>query len=136
MIILDLPYPPSVNSYWRSPNTGKLAGRTLISKKGRDYRKEVAHAVIAANQPKANPGRLDVGITAFPPDKRRRDLDNLPKAILDALTHANVIEDDSLIDRLLIERATTCPGGKVRIFVSVCQKQAREMTETEYAAPA
>jgi len=66
MIVIDLPWPPSTNHYWRSPNTGKLAGRTLISKKGRDYRKAVAHAVIAANRPKADPGRLDVGITAFP----------------------------------------------------------------------
>jgi len=119
MITLELPWPPSVNTYWRSPNTGRLAGRTLISERGRDYRRAVADAIRTAGQPKAEPGRLDVALTVFPPDKRRRDLDNLPKGILDALTHAGVIEDDSLIDRLLIERATSCPGGKVRVIVGV-----------------
>jgi len=117
MITLELPWPPSVNSYWRSPNTGKLAGRTLISERGRNYRRAVSDAIRMAGQPKADPGRLDVALTVFPPDRRRRDLDNLPKGILDALTHAGVIEDDSLIDRLLIERATSCPGGKVRVVV-------------------
>jgi len=118
MIILELPYPPSVNTYWRSPNTGKLAGRTLISQKGRDYRQAVANTVLLAQNPKAPQGRLDVALAVFPPDRRRRDLDNLPKAILDALTHAGVIEDDSLIDRLLIERGAICPFGKVRVFVN------------------
>ena len=32
-IRLELPYPPSVNTYWRS-----VAGRVLISKAGRMYR--------------------------------------------------------------------------------------------------
>jgi len=118
MIILELPWPPSVNTYWRSPNTGKLAGRTLISERGRSYRRAVADTIMAAGQPKAAPGRLDVALTVFPPDRRRRDLDNLPKGVLDALTHAGVIEDDSLIDRLLIERGQTCAGGKLRVFVS------------------
>jgi len=121
MIVLDLPWPPSVNTYWRSPNTGKLAGRTLISEKGRSYRRAVIDTIMAAGIPKAAAGRLDVTLTAFPPDRRRRDLDNLPKSILDALTHAKVIEDDSLIDRLLIERGPTHPDGKVRVSLTTYQ---------------
>jgi len=126
MITLELPWPPSVNTYWRSPNTGKLAGRTLISERGRTYRREVADAVMLAGRPQARPGRLEVAIIAEPPDKRRRDLDNLPKGILDALTHAGVIEDDSLIDRLLIERAAICPGGKVCVSVSTLKSGGGE----------
>ena len=118
MIILELPWPPSVNTYWRSPNTGKLAGRTLISERGRIYRREVALIVARADGPIAPEGRLDVALSVFPPDRRRRDLDNLPKAILDALVHSGVIEDDSLIDRLLVERGSVCPAGKVRAFIS------------------
>jgi len=117
MIILELPWPPSVNTYWRSPNTGKLAGRTLISERGRSYRRAVADTIMAAGQPKAAPGRLAVYMNAFPPDRRLRDLDNLPKGVLDALTHAGVIEDDSLIDRLHIERDVICPNGKIIVRI-------------------
>jgi crossover junction endodeoxyribonuclease RusA len=31
---LVLPFPPSVNTYWRAPNKGPLKGRHLISEKG------------------------------------------------------------------------------------------------------
>lgn len=34
---LVLPFPPSVNTYWRAPNKGPLAGRHLISAVGRKY---------------------------------------------------------------------------------------------------
>lgn len=46
--------------------------------------------------------QLKVTITAYRPDNRRRDLDNLLKAVLDALTHAGVYEDDHLICDLRI----------------------------------
>jgi len=118
MIALTLPYPPSVNTYWRSPNSGKLAGRTLISKKGREYRQHVAQAINEQGNPKAAQGRLAVTISVFPPDNRRRDLDNLPKAILDSLAHADVFEDDSLIDFLSIRRHTNHPNGKIIVTVT------------------
>ncbi len=34
---LTLPFPPSVNSYWRAPNKGALTGKHLISANGRKY---------------------------------------------------------------------------------------------------
>ncbi|NBW22487.1 MAG: RusA family crossover junction endodeoxyribonuclease, partial [Caulobacteraceae bacterium] len=40
-------------------------------------------------------GSVRVVIEAFPPDRRKRDLDNILKSLLDALTHAGVWEDDS-----------------------------------------
>ena len=49
--------------------------------------------------------RLSLMIEAFPPDKRRRDLDNLIKAIQDSLQYAGVYEDDSQIDYLTIKRS-------------------------------
>lgn len=64
-------------------------------------------------------GRLDVGVQLYPPDRRVRDLDNFgTKSLLDALTHAGIIEDDSLIDRLLIERMPVVKGGKCRVFIT------------------
>lgn len=35
---LTLPFPPSVNTYWRHPNKGPFAGKSLISVAGRKFR--------------------------------------------------------------------------------------------------
>lgn len=43
---------------------------------------------------------LAVEITFYPPDRRKRDLDNLPKSLFDSLTDAGVWKDDSLIQDL------------------------------------
>lgn len=107
MILLKLPYPPSVNSYWRHLSKGPLAGRVLISDEGRKYRETVLRQVDAMKLD----NRLRVEIEAVMPDRRKRDLDNLPKAVLDALTHAEVWGDDGQIDDLRIFRGPVeAPG--------------------------
>ena len=112
--LLFLPWPPSLNRYWRN-----VQGRTLISAEGRDYRGAVITGLKRfGGAPQLGAQRLSVTITAAPPDKRRRDLDNLLKAALDALTHAGVWDDDSQIDRLTIWRAPVTPGGALRIEVA------------------
>jgi len=50
-------------------------------------------------------------VTLHPPDRRRRDLDNAMKALLDSLEHAGVYDDDSQIDDLRIVRGGIVPGG-------------------------
>jgi crossover junction endodeoxyribonuclease RusA len=55
---------------------------------------------------------------AFPPDRRRRDLDNLQKPLLDALQHAGVYEDDSQVDLLLSRRRERRDGGQVVVTIS------------------
>lgn len=110
-LTFTLPWPPSVNRLWRSPNRGPLAGRTLLSREGRSYRSLVSGAVLEQGRPESLPGRLSVNIIANPPDRRRRDLDNIFKAVLDGLTHAGVIADDGDIDRLEITRSAVVKGG-------------------------
>lgn len=113
-LILTLPWPPSVNTYWRHPTTGKLAGRHLISEKGRAYRAQTKQAVWDTEPVM---GRVSIAILASPPDRRRRDLDNVLKALLDSLVHAAVIEDDSLIDMLTIVRDSVTDGGSVQVRI-------------------
>lgn len=121
---LRLPWPPSVNTYWRHVPWGRGV-RSLISRRGRQYRGEVASAVVeafASGRPavmrRAQSGaRLSVAIQAYPPDRRSRDLDNLPKAVLDALGHAGVYGDDSQIDRLEIERRGVARPGEVVVQI-------------------
>lgn len=65
---------------------------------------------------------MAVTIEVFPPDKRKRDLGNLPKAILDALTHANVWTDDCLIDDLRIIRKKIAKPGYITITINVLER--------------
>lgn len=109
---LTLPWPPSVNTYWRTFN-----GRMIISAKGREYRTAVAEQVLIQRGAKHLTGPLTVVIEAYRPDKRRRDLDNLLKAALDSLSHAGVFEDDSQIVDLRIFWGETI-GGMLKVKVS------------------
>lgn len=120
-ICARLPFPPTVNTYWRHVVVGKNA-RTLISERGRKYKREVAH--ICARNGIAGmrlAGRLAVGIAIYPPDKRKRDVDNLAKAVLDSLTGAGVWVDDEQIDLLVVERQDIVSGGCA--FVTVMMRE-------------
>jgi crossover junction endodeoxyribonuclease RusA len=115
--MFSLPWPPSNNRYYRHIAKGAHAGRTLLSFEGRDYREAVKAIVGARSAEKALECRLLVRIYAFPPDARRRDLDNLLKSVLDSLQHANVYKDDSQIDSLIIHRQGKISGGRLYVFV-------------------
>lgn len=68
-------------------------------------------------------GRLSVTVLAIMPDRRRRDLDNILKALFDALTHAGVWLDDEQIDEITIRRNGIQRGGVVHIFVDVIEDE-------------
>ena len=114
MLTLSLPWPPSVNTYWRHPTSGKLTGRHLISADGRSYRTAVQLYALSTKANKQIKERLSIKIDAYPPDRRRRDLDNILKSLFDSLVHASVIEDDSQFDRIVVTRCPVSAGhGKV-----------------------
>lgn len=111
-IFLDLPFPPTVNTYWR-----RVGSKTLISKKGRAYAEQVAW--ITRHSARFPAGkRAAIMVEAYMPDKRNRDLDNLFKALLDSLVKAGVLVDDSVIDDLRIVRKDVIKGGKVVVSIS------------------
>lgn len=114
MPVYVLPYPPSVNRYWRTVSI-RGARRTLISAAGRSYRAEVVKTTGGDEAMLVKP--LKVVIEATMPDKRARDLDNIPKAILDSLTHAGIWQDDSQIDDLRIIRCGVAKPGKVVVRI-------------------
>ena len=109
---LSLPWPPSVNHYWR-----RLGNRTLVSAEGRRYRQAAGAAVRLQVRTLSCTCRLGVQIVVHPPDRRERDLDNLLKAPLDALQYAGVYARDSQIDDLHIKRGSIEPGGELLVGI-------------------
>ena len=117
-MVIIIPYPPSVNTYWRA-----VKGRVIISKRGREYRDAVYTAINSAfepddvEDPRPLLGRLQVKITATMPDRRRRDIDNINKAALDALGYAGVFGDDEQIDDLHVLRGEVMKPGWLEVEI-------------------
>lgn len=105
MFEIELPYPPSINHYWR-----RVGHRTLISREGRRFREHVV-TILAARRITPLSGALEVKIDVYPPDNRRRDIDNVQKALLDALQQGGAYLDDSqIIDLHARKRGPRSPG--------------------------
>lgn len=119
-----LPFPPSVNTYWRSPNKGAAKGKILVSEVGRRFKHAARAAIIEQLKafPKPSSAPAAVEIILYPPDYRRRDLNNYNKALLDALTYAGIWEDDSQVKRMTIEWGENVKGGRVEITISAYKK--------------
>lgn len=118
MTQFELPFPPSTNHIWRH-----VRGRTFLSAAGRRFRQRVTAILRAANiQPTS--GKLCCSVTVFPPDRRRRDLDNLLKSLLDALQHGGAFPDDSQIVWLITVKATPIRGGRVRVALAPLSRAA------------
>lgn len=109
---LKLPWPPSNNTYWRH-----CRGRHYISLKGTNYRQQITDYIEQQNLDIKTTSRIKIVITANPPDKRKRDLDNLAKAVFDSLTHANFWGDDEQIDDFRIRRGEKIKGGSLDITI-------------------
>lgn len=127
MIELDLPWPPSINHYYgRARN-----GRVFIKKPGVAFRESVAEIVAEAGCT-SETGKLAMFIWVSPPDKRKRDIDNLVKATQDALQEAGCYENDCQIEGLHVERGEIQKGGKVRVMIV----QHRTSSQREFMAAA
>ena len=113
-ITISLPWPPTVNTYWRRH------GHVIhLSNRGRRYG-EAVKAIVRQELPNVRlPDEVGVLIELWPPDRRKWDVDNRAKAVLDALTKAKLWRDDSqvrdlrIVDRLLIVKGGAC---KVTIY--------------------
>ena len=112
-MVIALPWPPSVNHYWERNRNGSVR----VGQAGRAYRDTVGWKC-RQERISGLRGRLAVSIKASPPDRRKRDLDNLLKAILDALQHGGAYEDDSQIDELTIKRLPPSTPGFVTVEIT------------------
>ena len=119
-----LPWPPSVNHYWRHVVINGRP-RTLLSKEGRAYKLAAADAVRQQRRGPSAPlsGRLAIAVTLFPPDRRSYDLDNRLKAVLDSLTTAGVWEDDRYVKIIHLEEGGIVKDGACRVCIAPAPDQ-------------
>lgn len=118
---LKLPFPPSINHYWRHHVMGGTF-KTYISAQGKQFRQDVCKYVRGRG--------LDIGIDEYvavsivlrPPNNARRDVDNYGgKALLDAITKAGVWKDDYLVRKLCMEWGDTVIDGEGETEVTIAK---------------
>lgn len=125
MITLELPFPPSMNTYWRN-TVVRGQPRTLLSRRGRQYRIDVfdrfiaKHGVNAYRKPLEDD--LECTIDLHPPDNRGRDCDNFAKAVLDALEHAGMYANDKQIKVLTIRMRPKKPPGAAVVTLKTIEE--------------
>lgn len=106
-----LPLPPSVNAlYGQAAN-----GAKFLLPEQRQFRSAVigiVRGVMRGADQIVHPlaGRLEVRSTYYFANRRRTDISNREKALLDALERAGAYHDDSQIDRHVIERVIRYGG--------------------------
>lgn len=115
--------PPTVNHYWRHVII-KGKPRIVLGSKGKKFREDVAKAV--EGKARVADGRLKVVVKLHFSDKRRCDIANREKAMMDALTHCGAIADDSLIDDLQILRGQPWESACCFVYISVIGGGERE----------
>lgn len=109
-LIYTLPFPISVNTYYRVH-----MNRVLLSQAGRKYKLDVQAALLEQGVRRVE-GRLRVSLLLRRTDKRIFDIDNFQKSCLDSVKGI-LFEDDSQIDILHVKRGPVFKGGKAILKV-------------------
>ncbi|OOH89518.1 crossover junction endodeoxyribonuclease RuvA [Pasteurellaceae bacterium 15-036681] len=115
MVEFELPYPPTVNHYWKHTKSGVH----YVTAQGKAYQQAVGWLLKNAKKFEC---KVQLFVDIYPPDKRKRDIDNIFKALLDSLTKAGVIADDSLIYKLVAVKHEPVDKGMVRIRIEERKK--------------
>jgi len=117
-IDLVLPWPPSANRYWRS-----FRGRMIVSKEAKDYIKlvnslypEFGESTVYRTEEMLH-GSIAAEFNFYPPDRRKRDLDNLLKISIDSMMKTGLFKDDSQIDELYVRRREVVKDGCLEVSI-------------------
>ena len=113
-VILTLPYPPTGNLIWRHTK----AGRHYLTDNARKYYQAVDDLFRLSSQPGILDGKLHVEFDIYPPDRRKRDLDNAVKVLGDACTKAGIWKDDSQIYKLVVEKMDVVEHSQICVQIT------------------
>ncbi len=111
--MINLPYPPTVNHYYTV-----VRGRKILSARGRSYKAECGWLMAGQKVARLKYEYFRVRIYVWVPDRRKRDLDNILKPMLDALTEYGAITDDSAVVSLWTDRIGRTAGGRIEINIT------------------
>lgn len=128
---MTLPYPPSLNHYWRMNR-----GRVHISEEGEKYLRLIRQLAFINGKSlyqdrfflkkmaevSGKKQQLRVNAVFYLPDNARRDLDNLFKVIFDCMTKTGIWLDDSQVfeirsSKILKRDHGSISGGQVSMQV-------------------
>ena len=108
----SLPWAPSVNHYYQKTKTGSF----FISKRGRRFRDDVA-GILRPCSPFPENIPLEIKVDLFPPDKRKRDIDNNLKALLDAIEKAGGFENDvQIVSLSIVKHKSIGKPGRIDVW--------------------
>ena len=122
-----LPWPPSVNAYWRVYHR-----RLIVSKAGRAYRESIKQLAKSNNWPNFGSSDVRVSAVACPRDQGRYDIDNLRKAVYDALTYAGVWRDDS---QVVYDNMAKSEPGLGALFIEITMAKSSRADVPQWAKP-
>lgn len=112
MTLHVLPYPPSVNHYWRMIVKGKRA-IPILSREAREYKQSMAsHA--AGHQPSQDPVCLTIRL--YRP-RKAGDIDGPLKPLLDALQGFLYVNDSQIVE-MHVYRLDDKEAPRVEVEVS------------------
>jgi crossover junction endodeoxyribonuclease RusA len=92
---ITLPYPPSVNKYWRHVVMGKRSA-TLLSREARDFKAVVA-LICEVDGMRPFNGLVRVEVDAYRP-RKIGDLDGVLKGCLDSLKGYAFVDDNQVVE--------------------------------------
>ena len=97
-ITFEFPFlPPSVNQAYYTDFASRSRHK---SAKYRQFIKDISQYI----PQQTAQGEVEIEYNFYFPDKRRRDVANYEKALSDTLVHYGTIEDDSKIQRMVLEK--------------------------------
>jgi len=125
----ELPFPPSVNTYYRSSFRSRSV---YLSKKGREFHQLALVGLMEFSDagtsdtllPSFPTERLRILVELIPGDRRSFDIDGRLKALLDTM-EGHIYTNDSQIDELEVIRKPMDKGkARCRVTISEIKEQS------------
>lgn len=95
-------------------------GRKILKPEVAEYKTTIALMVANARQQYGDlPTPFQMFVYVYPPDKRKRDLDNILKIMQDGVATGLKV-DDSIITAIAVIRCDIVPKGLVKVVFTEC----------------
>ena len=109
-VTIDLPFPISANGLFAN-----VKGRGRVRSKRYTEWAHTAGWMLQSQRPAHVAGPFVLCLVVQRKDNRRRDLSNLVKSVEDLLVHHDVIDDDSLAERIHLTWGDAPEGCRVTV---------------------